>query len=135
MATHSTSAAPTPAGGTLSAGTYDLTSVTLHSALAADGGRPTEFPRRETVVLTGTGNNFTVQTAQVSGTTVERQNGTLTATGTQATFAQTCPPPGDGGDDGGGTFGYTVGTMTFTIIEATGSSTGAIRVAVYTQRP
>ena len=57
----------------------------------------------------------------------------MTSSATQITFTGTCPPPQqDGGDDNGGTLGYTAGGSSFTIFEQTRG--GRIRVAVYTRR-
>jgi hypothetical protein len=110
-------------------GTYDLTSGT--SFASPDGGTSNQSSRRETVVVTGSGDSFTVQIAQRSGTTFRRQTGSLTMSGTNATFAPTCPPPGDGNDTGG-TFGYSASGSTFTVFDMTGS--GGTRVSVYTRR-
>ena len=47
------------------------------------------------------------------------------------TFTQTCPPPGDGGDNGG-TVGYDATATTFTIHDMGGN--GTLRLNVYTKR-
>jgi len=117
-------------GGQIVAGTYDLTSRTIYNA--PDGGND-GGARRETVVITGSGNSFTVQTAHASGTQHERQNGSVAVSGTTLVFTQTCPAPGDGGDDSSGPLGFDATTTSFSIQEMTGS--GAIRVNVYTKRP
>ena len=111
-----TGSPPAATGGQWVAGTYDLTSRTIYNA--PDGGDPGSGARRETVVVTGSGNNFTVEMSQMSGTMLRRQSGTVTTTtaGTQFTFAPTCPPPGDGSDSGG-TLDYSISGSTFTIYD------------------
>ena len=117
-------------GGPWTAGTYELTSRTIYNA--PDGGGE-ESARRETVVVTGSGNSFTVEMAQQSGTMLRRQSGTVTTSGTpQFTFTPTCPPAGDGGDSGG-TMDYTISGSTISIYDM-GGSNGTIRVDVYTKR-
>ena len=128
-ATIGTGTPPAATGGQWVAGTYDMTSRTVYNP--ADGGDNDTEDRRETVVVTGSGNNLTVQISQISGTKRRRQTGTITVSGTQATFAPTCPTPGDGGDTGG-TFGFSTDGTAFTIHDMSGS--GTLRLDVYTKR-
>jgi hypothetical protein len=129
--TSATGSPPAPTGGQMVAGTYDLTARTAYNV--PDGGNGTGNDRRETVVITGTGTIFTVQMSQVSGTSHQRQSGTATTSGTTLTFTQTCPPPGDGGDNNGGATGYDAnGVDSFTIHDMGGN--GTIRLNVYTKR-
>jgi hypothetical protein len=129
--TVATGSPPVATGGQWVAGTYDLTSRTIYNA--PSGGDPGSGARRETVIVTGSGNSFTVEMSQISGTMLRRQNGTVTTTtaGTQFTFAPTCPPPGDGGDSGG-TLDYSTNGSTLTIHDMAGN--GTIRLDVYTKR-
>ena len=91
---------------------------------------PVAGARRETVIVTGSGNNFTVEMSQMAGTMLRRQSGTVTTTtgGTQFTFTPTCPL----GGDSGGTVDYSVSGSTFTVYDLT--STGILRLDVYTKR-
>ena len=130
ITTLGTGSPPAATGGAWVAGTYDLTSRTVY---LSDGGSFSQDDRRETVMLTGNGNNFTVQTSQVSGTQHRRQSGTVTLSGNQLTFTPTCPPPGDGGDSGGTQDYSSNGSTTITIYD-TGNS-GELRLDVYTKRP
>jgi hypothetical protein len=127
--TFATGSPPAASGGQWVAGTYELTSRTIYNV--PDGGSE-ETARRETVVVTGSGNSFTIAMAQTSGTMLRRQSGSVTTSGTpQFTFTPTCPPPGDGGDSGG-TMGYTTDGSSISIYD-TGDN-GTIRVDVYTKR-
>jgi len=127
--TTGTGTPPAATGGQWVAGTYDLTSRTIYNA--QDGGGDDSNARRETVVVTGSGNTFTVQIAQLSGTQLRRQTATVTTSGTQFTYTPSCPPPGDGGDSGG-TQDFSTDGSTITIYDVGG--TGQIRVDVYTKR-
>ena len=124
----STATAPTPAGGTIVAGTYNLTSWTVYTT--ADSGTNQQSSRRETLVVSGVvGATFTLDQAQVSGTATDRAHGTVVSTGTMVTFTPTCPPAGDGGDKGGSA-SYTATATTFSLIE---SKNGDTSVKVYTK--
>ena len=122
-----TDAAPTPAGGALQAGTYELASRIFH--LAPDAGTsPVSVVRRETVVLSGSGNNFTVQIGQLSGTTLIRQSATAVTAAGQLTVTATCPPR-DGG--GGQAQSYTATATSFAVFEVQAQGT---RVDTYMKR-
>jgi hypothetical protein len=119
--------APSPAGGTIVAGTYDLTSMVRYAS--ADGGNNTSDDRRQTLVISSViGGSFALQITQVSGTTVERQAGGVIASGTQVTFTPTCPI----GGNGGGSAGYTATSTTFTLFDMTNG--GDLRLSVFTKR-
>jgi hypothetical protein len=116
---------PAATGGQWVAGTYDLTTRTIYNAADA-GSDEASAPRRETVVVTGSGNSFTAQISQSSGTKRRRNNGTVTTSGTtQFTFTPTC-----GGD--GGTIDYSISGSTFTIHDMGGN--GVVRLDLYTRR-
>jgi hypothetical protein len=123
-------APPAATGGQIVAGTYDLTSRTAYNV--PDGGNGSGNDRRETVVVMGSGNTFTIQMTQASGTSRERQSGTITTSGTMLTFTQTCPVPDPDGGDNGGTVGYDATATTFTIHDMGGN--GTLRLNVYTKR-
>jgi hypothetical protein len=122
---------PTPAGGSIVAGTFDLTSLTVYPI--ADAGTQTGTDtRREALAFSAvTTSTLTLQMTQASGTTIARQAGTVVISGSQVTFTPTCPPPGDAGDNGGSA-GFTATSTTFTLFD-TGDG-GDLRVSVYTKR-
>jgi hypothetical protein len=123
----SADAAPTPMGGPVMAGTYVLSTVTFYGA--ADAGDQ-QSDRQETLMVSSvvTG-GFTLDQAQASGTRLDRSHGTVVSSGMTVTYTPTCPPPGDGGDNGGSA-DYTATTTTFTLFE---SKNGGTRVSVYTK--
>jgi hypothetical protein len=125
-----TGSPPAATGGQWVAGTYDLVSRTVYNA--PDGSTANIDTRRETAVVTGSGNAFTVQIAQISGTMQRHNSGTIATTtgGTQFTFTPTCPPPGDGGDNGG-TMSYTISGSSLTIYDT--NNDGTVRLDVYTK--
>jgi hypothetical protein len=125
--TTGTGPAPTAGGGTIVAGIYDLTSITDYGPNASND----QGSKRDTLSFTANGNSWTLTTTQVSGTAVQRQSGPVTISSTQATFAPTCPPPGDGGNNGG-TVGFNADATTFTLIEDRGG--GNTRVSIYAKR-
>lgn len=126
MAQVSAGAAPTPAGGTIGAGTYRLTSETFYGA--TDAGNQQE-DRRETFVISSvTVAGFTLDQNRTSGTRVDRAHGTVVVTGTTVTFTPTCPPPGTG--DNGGSAQFTATATTFSLIQ---SKNGGTEVSVYTK--
>jgi hypothetical protein len=128
-ATESNGTPPSATGGTIQAGTYDLTSETNYGT--PDGSNDNPGAKRETLMFTVNGSNRTLANTHVSGTTVQRQAGSVTISGAMATFTPTCPPPGDGGDNGG-SVAFTATATTFTLIEMRGD--GSTRVDVYTKR-
>jgi hypothetical protein len=138
--TASSDAPPTAAGGTLTAGTYDLVSKTTYASV--DGGsdagiQPDPTPARETSVVSGSGNTLTFQNAVVSGTQAARVSGSVTTDGSTMVTATLSCPFNDGGNNMGGTFGYTVtetasGT-TLTTFSIDGGS-GHLDVKVYKKR-
>jgi hypothetical protein len=86
------------------------------------------------VVATASGSGFTIQMAQISGTMLQRNSGTLTFSGTNLTFTPTCPPPGDGGDQGG-TQPYTATADTLTVYDmGGGNSNGQTRLQKFMKR-
>lgn len=124
----STATAPTPAGGTIAAGTYNLTSLTLYNP-PEGGGQSSD--RRETLVVSAvTAGSFTLDQVHASGSIAQRSHGTVTVSGTMVTFTPTCPPPGDGGDSGGSA-GFTATSTTITLIEDHGG--GTFQVSVFTK--
>ncbi|HEX4403790.1 MAG TPA: hypothetical protein VH560_03110 [Polyangia bacterium] len=127
-----TGAAPTPAGGPITGGTYDLTAFTVYPTADASVQADGQPPRRATLVIPATTTGtFSIQLTQSTGATTERQAGSVMVTGSEVMFTPTCPPPGDGGDNGG-TAGFTATTTTFTLFEVGGN--GAIQVNLYTKR-
>lgn len=119
-------AAPAAAGGTITAGTYKLTSATFYGT----GGGNQQGDRRETFVVSSvTAAGFTLDQAQTSGTRVDRSHGVVLVSGTTVTYTPTCPPPGDGGDNGGSAQ-FTATASTFSLLE---SKNGGTQVSVYTK--
>ena len=132
-ATLGTGTAPTPAGGAIQGGTYDL-DVAHGSHATSDAGvqASDEQPRRGALVIPAiTTGTFTIQMTQSSGAAVERQAGSVVVSGSEVMFTPTCPPPGDGGDSGG-TAAFTATATTFTLFEMGGN--GALNVNLYTKR-
>jgi hypothetical protein len=125
--TMSAAAAPAPAGGTIVAGTYDLTTMTVYGE-PADAGL--DSARRGVIMISaGTGANmFNIQVAEQSGTTLQRQSGMAIANSTQKqiTFTPSCPT-----GDTGGASSYSATATTFTLFE---DHNGGTRVNVYTKR-
>lgn len=126
----SSGTAPTAGGGTIATGTYNLTSLTRYNA--PEGGNQSN-DRRETLVVSAvTAGSFTLDQVQVSGSSTQRSHGTVAVTGSMVTFTPTCPPPGDGGDNQGGTAGFTATSSTVTLIDS-GNGNGGVQVSVYTK--
>lgn len=125
--TMSSATAPAPAGGTIVAGTYDLTTMTVYGQ-PADAGL--DSARRGVIMISaGTGaNTFNIQVAEQSGTTLQRQTGMAIANSTQkqVTFTPSCP-----NGNTGGASSYSATATTFTLFE---DHNGGTRVNVYTKR-
>jgi hypothetical protein len=122
---------PSPAGGAIVAGSYDLTSVTVYPTADAGAQLGAEARREVLAASSVTATSLTLQMTQASGTTVVRQAGSVSVSGDQVSFTPTCPPPGDAGDNGGSA-GFTATTTTFTLFD-TGDN-GAFRVSQYQKR-
>jgi hypothetical protein len=127
-ATLGTGTPPNPAGGPIAAGIYDLTSLTVYPAADAGTQVDTESRREVLAASSVTATSLTLQMTQASGTTVVRQAGSVAVSGMQVSFTPTCPPPGDGGDNGG-TAEFTATATTFTLFDMGDGS--AVRVSVY----
>jgi hypothetical protein len=122
-----TGSAPAPGGGTIAAGTYDLTSMVRY--VGADGGTDMSDSRHASLAVSAViANSFSLQITEISGSTVRRQAGVVIASGTQVAFTPACPL----GGDGGGTAGYTATSTTFTLFDT--SNSGDLRLSVYTKR-
>ena len=125
--TKSSAAAPAPAGGTIVAGTYDLTTMTVYGE-PADAGLDSD--RRGVIMISaGSGANmFNIQVAEQGGTTLQRQSGMAIANSAQKqiTFTPSCPA-----GDTGGASSYSATATTFTLFE---DHNGGTRVNVYTKR-
>ncbi|HSS40625.1 MAG TPA: hypothetical protein VLT58_17800, partial [Polyangia bacterium] len=126
---------PTPAatGGTIVAGTYDLISITAYSGDA--GTANVLSPVRKTIVLTGTASPLTLQEADLSGSFLSRQSGTVTTSGTNAlTFTQSCPTVDGGANVFNATYTFTTGTTTTLTVVENHDIHGDV-VEVYQKRP
>ncbi len=128
--TVASTAAPTPAGGAIADGTYVLTADVVYG-LAADAGDPQANVRRETWIISNVNAGMlTLDQIQVSGTAKDTSQGTVTFAGMTVSYTQTCPAPGDGGDQGG--MGkYTATATTFTLFT---NELGGTRVRTYTKQ-
>jgi hypothetical protein len=117
-----TGAVPTASGGTITAGTYELTATSVYvTSDAGQNGGGEEISRQTFIVSNVTSSGFTLQEIEVSGTSISRDEGTVAISGTTATFTKTCPPPGDGGDQGGNAM-FTATANTVTLITNHGST-------------
>jgi hypothetical protein len=126
METISSASTPVPAGGTIVAGTYDLTTMTVYGA-AADAGLSSA--RRGVIMISaGTGaNTFNIQVGEQSGTALQRQSGVAVANSAQKqiVFTPSCPNA-----DSGGASPYSATSTTFTLFE---DNNGGTRVNLYTK--
>jgi hypothetical protein len=128
MQTFSTSAPPSPAGGTLTAGTYNLISVTDY--VAADAAAPVAGDARQTIVLSNvTATSLTLDEAISSGTFLYRSSGTVAIDGLNSNYTVTCPAT-DGGNPVQPTQ-FTATSSGFTLFEQ--ENTGILRVTVFTK--
>jgi hypothetical protein len=129
--TTSTAAPPTPEGGAIQEGTYDLVGITIYPG---DSGNTDVFvPRRKTVAITNvTATTADIQQAEQQGSTVDRESGSLALSGHTLTFTQSCPTADGGAGDTSGMVDFTYDAGTMTIIETHGG--GAIVVEVYQKR-
>ncbi len=96
---------PATAGGALVAGTYDLTERILFTYAGGATG-PAGEPLAQTILLSGSGTDWSLDLADLSAATASRQSMavTLVGSGGQLRATATCPGPGaDGGADAGGT--------------------------------
>ena len=123
---------PMPMGGTPMDGTYVLVTSTEHSDA---GPGPNGERRNQTLaVTTGMLQQAEQRTLTDGGCEIRRTTGTLTFSGTNATFVPTCPIC-DGGTNCnmGGTVGFTASGTMFTIIQP--ENNGArIRVQTFNRR-
>ena len=116
-----TGAVPTALGGTVTAGTYQLTATSVYVTSDAGQNGGEEISRQTFIVSNVTSTGFTLQQIEASGTATSRDEGTVAISGTTATFTKTCPPPGDGGDQGGNAM-FTATSTTVTLITNHGST-------------
>jgi hypothetical protein len=130
--TFSTATPPSPAGGTIVAGTYNLTTLTAY--VAADAGVATgqigQVGRQTFVLTSGTSSaspSLTLAQAQSSGTAIARSSGPVAISGMTATFTPTCPVTDGGGQ--GGTDQFTATSTGFTLFET--KDNGATVVSVF----
>jgi hypothetical protein len=132
VTTMSADTAPTALGGSVSSGTYQLTSSTFYGTLP-DGAASDEGDfgtHRETfLVFVQSASTFNLDQFKADGTRTDVDQGTVTISGTNVTYTQTCPAPGDGGNSGG-TAGFTATSTAFTLIMPKGTG---ILVKVYTK--
>jgi len=124
--------APTPMGGSVAAGTYNLTASTFYGTLPDSGGQSGDFQtdREAFIVKNPTATSFTLDQVRVSGSMTETDEGTVAISGTTVTYTPTCPPPGDGGNQGGSA-SFTATSAAFTLIQT--ESGGGTLVKIYTK--
>jgi hypothetical protein len=123
-----TGPAPTPAGGPITAGTYDLVSVNVYPGPDAGTNNGQSDQRSTWIISSVTSTSLSLDVIEVSGTTTKRQSGAVTIAGSNVTFAPTCPS----GGNGGGSAAYTATTTTFTLFDM--GDSGDLRVKVYNKR-
>jgi hypothetical protein len=135
-ATFSTAAAPAPAGGTFTGGTYNLVSQTFFGSAADEMNFRPGIPFRQTSVLSNvTSTSFTLDQVWTTGTVVARAHETAAVSGMTATFTQTCPAP-DAGADLSGTAEFTATSSSITLFQPTTPPTNTIIVvSVFNKAP
>jgi hypothetical protein len=132
VTTMSADTAPTPAGGSVSSGNYQLTSSTFYGTLpdgaaSSDGDFGTH---RETfLIYVQSATSFNLDQFRADGTQNSSDQGMVSISGTTLTYTQTCPAPGDGGSSGGSA-SYTATSSAFTLMIA---KNGGVLVKVYTK--
>jgi hypothetical protein len=121
---------PTALGGTITAGTYELTATNVYVTSDAGQNGGEEVSRQTFIVSNVTSSGFTLQQIEASGTATSRDEGTVAISGTTVTFTKTCPPPGDGGDQGGSAM-FTATSTAVTLFTDHGNT---VVVQTYTKR-
>ncbi len=114
-------AAPTPAGGTFSDGTYYLTAESYYTGPGGASG-PAGATLKQVLVV---GGNTVQFVGRVGGSSDERGTFSVSTSGTEATVVGIC------GNVGGGTNGYTAGPTEFRIYT---EEPGGTREDVYTRQ-
>ncbi len=112
---YSSATPPTPSGGTLVPGTYNLIAVTLY---VADGGTGTAGEARRSTLVSNYPDLSLVDEAMESdgGCTYVRQVGTTVGSGTNITFTPSCPAC----TNCGGSIEYSVNGNELTLFEGSG---------------
>jgi hypothetical protein len=123
--TSSTAAPPSPAGGTLTAGTYNLIAVTDY--VAADAAAPVVGDARQTLVLSNvTATSLTLDEAISSGTFLYRSSGTVAIDGVNSNYTETCT-----GDNPVQPTQFTATSSGLTLFQQ--QDNGDLRVTVFTK--
>jgi hypothetical protein len=131
---------PATAGGALVAGTYDLTERILFTYAGGATG-PAGEPLAQTIVVSGSGTDWSLNLADLSAATASRQTMavTLIGSGGQLRATATCPGSGadaDAGADAGGpvpmTLYFTAADRMLTLHHF--ASSGPVRSDTYVMR-
>ncbi|HXJ19342.1 MAG TPA: hypothetical protein VMT03_03845 [Polyangia bacterium] len=95
---------PTPMGGAIEAGTYNLFSDFYYGPL--DAAFSMQGYRQTLVFSDVTSSSLTLDQVGASGTATNRSHGTVALSGTSVTYTPTCPATDAGGGDTGGSASY-----------------------------
>jgi hypothetical protein len=125
--------APAPAGGTLVAGTYDLTERILYTNPGGPVGPTGGDPKRETMILAFTDGAWSLSVASLTGAVASRRLATVAPSGTRLGLVATCPAAGDGGTGGsaGGLY-FTASEQALRLLEIRAS--GPVALDSYKRR-
>ena len=124
--------APGPEGGTLVAGTYDLSARIVYTNPGGATG-PAGEPLAETIVLSGAGTTWTIEVADLSAASASRRTLSLTLVGSngQTRATATCPVPEPANANAGPLY-YTAADGTLVIYHL--GANGPIQADTYTAR-
>lgn len=125
---------PASAGGALLAGTYDLTERILFTYAGGATGAAGE-PLAQTIVLSGSGTDWTLDLADLSAATASRQTMAVALVGSGGQLRATTTCPGSGADAGAAdstAFYFTTADRTLTLHRF--ASSGPVRSDTYVMR-
>ena len=131
---------PVTAGGALVAGTYDLTERILFTYAGGATG-PAGEPLAQTIVLSGSGTDWSLNLADLSAATASRQTMAVTLVGSGGLLRATATCPGSGADADAGADAGGAGPMTLYFTTADRmltlhhfASSGPVRSDTYVMR-
>ena len=129
---------PATAGGALVAGTYDLTERILFTYAGGATG-PAGEPLAQTVVLSGSGTDWSMDLADLSAATASRQTMAVTLVGSGGQLRATTTCPGSGADAGADAGAASPTILYFTVADRAltlhrFASSGPVRSDTYVMR-